>query len=172
MCRFFLAVFVLLFLQGDRMKRKLNASYTIEAAFILPLVFALLYGIIFLGFYLHDHTVIQQCTWEGAFYGAGQTDKISQGEIEAYIEERLEKRLLVSEITQITVSLEKTMVRVRVLGKAKILGFSVRLLGYTQESRIHAERTAKYPYAAEYVRRGLIIREQLCGLWKKEEKED
>ncbi|MBO5278067.1 MAG: pilus assembly protein [Lachnospiraceae bacterium] len=154
------------------MKRKLNASYTIEAAFILPLVFALLYGIIFLGFYLHDHTVIQQCAWEGAFYGAGQTDKISQGEIDAYIEEHLERRLLVSEITQITVRSDKAMVRVKVLGKAKVLGFSMRLLGYTQESRIQAERTAEYPCAAEYVRRGLIISEQLRGLWQKEEKED
>lgn len=154
------------------MKKKLNASYTIEAAFILPLVFALLYGIIFLAFYLHDHTVIQQCALEGAFYGAGQTDKILQGEINAYIEEHLEKRLLVSEITQITIKPDKAMVRVKVSGKAKVLGFSMRLLGYMQGNRIQAERTAEYPCAAEYVRRGFIISEQLRGLWKKEEKED
>lgn len=154
------------------MIKKLNASYTIEAAFILPLVFALLCGIIFLGFYLHDHTVIQQCAWEGAFYGAGQTDEISEGEIYAYIQERLENHLLVSEITQIIVSADKDIVKVRVSGEARVLDFSAGLLGYRQERRIQTERAAEYPCAAEYVRRGLVISEQIRGLWEKEEKEE
>lgn len=153
------------------MKKKLDASYTIEAAFILPLTFALLCGILFLGFYLHDHTVIQQCAWEGAFYGAGQIDKPSEGEIYSYIEERLEKRLLVSEVKQIVIDTGEDAVEVRVSGEAGVLNFSVGLLGYSQERSIQAERTEEYPCAADYVRRGLIISEKIRGLWKIDEEE-
>lgn len=153
------------------MKKRLEASYTIEAAFILPLTFALLYGILFLGFYLHDYTVIQQCAGEGAFYGAGQTEIPSEGEIYDYIEERLEKRLFVSEIKQIMIDTGKDAMEVRISGEAGVLNFSVSLLGYNQERGIQTKGSAEYPCAADYVRQGLVMSEKIRGLWKTDEEE-
>ncbi len=151
------------------MKSKLNASYTVEAAFILPLVFALLYGIIFLGFYLHDHTIMQQCAWESAFYGSGQLETPDKSEIDEYLRERLKDRLLVSIVSQIHIEQEGDEVTVELAGKASVLNFARKLLGYQQESEIWIKRAAPYPCQADYVRKGLVISEQFRKLQNKEE---
>lgn len=154
------------------MKRGLKASYTVEAAFILPLVFALLYAVIFLGFYLHDRAVMEQCAWEGAFYGAGQDRKVSESEIDHYIRERLEGRLLVTGTEKIEVHLQKKEVTAEISGEAGVPGFIEALLGYWREKEMHVKRSVPYPCAADYVRRGLVISEQLRKLLDKESEEN
>lgn len=150
------------------MKKSLEASYTVEAAFILPLVFALLYGIIFLGFYLHDHIAFEQIAWESAFYGAGQTQKPSEAEIEEYLRERLAGQLLVSNIQNMEITLQKEKVAIELSGDAEILSFARSLIGYRQESGICTKHAVSYPCAAEYIRKGLFIREQIGGLMEGE----
>lgn len=146
------------------MKKSLEASYTVEAAFILPLVFALLYGIIFLGFYLHDHVAFEQLAWETAFYGAGQTQRPSEAEIDEYLRERLEGQLLISDVRDIEIALQKEEVEIGLSGDAAVLGFARSLIGYGQESRLRAKHAVSYPCAADYVRKGLFLKEQLGGL--------
>ena len=150
------------------MKSKLNASYTVEAAFILPLVFALLYGIIFLGFYLHDHTIMQQCAWESAFYGAGQLEILDKSEIDDYLRERLKDRLLVSGVRRISIEQGDEEVTVELVGEASVLSFAKNLIGYHQRTDIHVKRAVPYPCQSDYVRKGLVISEQIKKLWKKE----
>lgn len=148
------------------MKKKLEASYTVEASFILPIVFALLYGIIFLGFYLHDCTVMEQYAWEGAFYGAGQVEKALASEIDTYVKSRLNGHLLVTELKNSEVTLKEDYVTVELTGKAEVPGFAEALLGYRQETGIRVKREVAYPCAADYVRKGLVISEQIKKLWE------
>ena len=154
------------------MRRKLEASYTVEAAFMVPLVFALLCGIVFLAFRLHDVAMLRQCAWEGAFYGAGQLEKPSKKEISAYVQKHLEDNLLISETDAVAVRQENGGVSVEVHGKSESLQFAEALLGYGQERQIKAEHTVKYPSAPEYVRRELIISSRIKGLWDREEEEN
>lgn len=148
------------------MKKKLEASYTVEAALILPVVFALLYGVIFLGFYLHDSTVMEQYALEGAFYGVGKQEKVLESEIDYYVRSRLEGHLLVTELKSSRITREKNYVSVELSGKADRLGFAEALLGYRQETGILAERKVSYPCAPDYVRKGLIICEQMKKIWE------
>ncbi len=135
----------------------------------MPLVFALLYGIIFLGFYLHDHTIMQQCAWESAFYGAGQLEDPDESEIDDYLRERLKGRLLVSSVSQVRIEREKEEVAVELIGEAAVLNYARNLIGYHQRTDIRVKRAAPYPCQAEYVRKGLVISEQIKKLWNKKE---
>lgn len=153
------------------MKRKLEASYTVEAAFIIPVVFALLCGIVFLAFRLHDITVLRQTIWEGAFYGAGQLETPSKKEIADYVEERLEDNLLISEESVVSVVQEKTGVSVRITGKSNTLQFVEGILGIKQNRKLQVQHTVEYPSAGRYVRNGLIISSKIKGLWKRNEEE-
>ena len=82
-------------MKGRLKIKRIEASYTIEAAYILPLAFACMYGIIFLGFYLHDRIVMEQSAWEGAVYGGGQLMSLERPEIETYVKERLDRKSVV-----------------------------------------------------------------------------
>ncbi len=154
------------------MRKELEASYTVEAAFIFPLMFALLYSAVFLGFYLHDRAVMEQCAWEGAFYGAGQIIKPSEAQIDDYIRERIKGRLLVTGAGNIDVHLQTKEVTVEISGEAAVPGFTEALLGYRQEKGMQVRKKVPYPCAADYVRRGLVISEQFRKLWEKESVED
>lgn len=152
--------------------RKLEASYTVEAAFILPIVFALLYAIIFLGFYLHDHAVLEYCAWEGAFYGSGQIVQSQEAQIDAYIKERLQTRLFITELKESRITLQKNSVTVELSGEAAVPDFAEALLGYNQERGIVVRHTVSCPSAPEYVRRGLVISEQIKKLWDRDKTEE
>lgn len=153
------------------MKRKLEGSYTVEAAFIIPVVFALLCGIVFLAFRLHDVAVLRQTMWEGAFYGAGQLETPSKKEIADYVEERLADNLLISEESAISVVQEKNGVSVRITGKSNSLQFVEGILGLQQNRKIRVQHTVEYPLAGRYVRNGLIISSKIKGLWERKEEE-
>lgn len=142
------------------MKKGLEASYTVEAAFILPIVFALLYGLLFLGFYLHDRAVLEQCAWESAFYGAGQLENPSETEIDSYLRKQLKGGLLVSWIKEVEITQREKEVEVRLSGKASALNFTKALTGVSQRTALQVRRTAQYPNAAEYVRKRLVLIEQ------------
>lgn len=151
------------------MRKELEGSYTVEAAFILPLVFALLYGIVFLGFYLHDHVVIQQSAWEGVFYGAGQVREVTETEVWSYIEERLDTSLLITEVQSARVILTDEAVSAEITAYADAPGFISAFAGIRRDGRIQVKRRADRPKAADYVRKGIVIREQLHKLWNQEE---
>ena len=153
------------------MKQKLEASYTVEAAFIVPLAFALLCGIVFLAFRLHDVATLRQCAWEGAFYGAGQLEKPSKKEIHDYVQERLEEKLFISDADTITVIQGDNVVSVGISGESGSLRFAEGLLGYEQGKQFKVKHTVKCPSAAEYVRKGLIISNRIKGLWDRGEEE-
>ncbi len=47
-------------------KRNFKGSYTIEAALIMPIIFIVLAGIIYISFYLHDIVWIQGISYESS----------------------------------------------------------------------------------------------------------
>lgn len=153
------------------MKHKLEASYTVEAAFIIPLVFALLCGIVFLAFRLHDVATLRQCAWEGAFYGAGQLEMVSKREISDYVKMQLEDNLLISGTSNVTVFQDSDKVSIGISGESESLRFAESLLGYEQGKYIDVKHTVKYSSAPEYVRKGLIISSKIKSLWKREGEE-
>lgn len=154
------------------MRQKIEASYTVEAAFILPLVFVILCAIVFLAFRLHDAVMLGQCVWEGAFYGAGQTEEVSEKEISDYVGEHIKDNLLISERGKLSVTQTKNKVSVRMEGTSKSLWFVEGLLGLKQENQIRAEYMVYRPLASEYVRNGMIISNKIKGSWNGKEEEN
>ena len=91
---------------------------------------------------------------------------LERPEIEIYVKERLEGRLFVSKIEQVNITIGSGKVSIELLGKADIPKFPEAILGYKQEKGIHVKRTFSYPCSVDYVRKGLVISEQIKKLWE------
>lgn len=46
------------------MDKKLNGSFTVEAAFVIPIVLFIMTGLIYLGFYIHDRILLGLCAYQ------------------------------------------------------------------------------------------------------------
>lgn len=93
------------------MKKKLQGSFTIEAAYIIPLIL-LIIGVMFhVLFYYHDKNILLGSAHEAAAYGAG-LESADEDTIESYFTARIKgKMLLLTELkNEITVEDDKVTV--------------------------------------------------------------
>lgn len=75
------------------MRKKMRGSFTIEAAYIIPLIL-LMIGVIFhVLFYYHDKNILLGTAHETAAYGAG-LEKTDEDTIESYFTTRIKGKLL------------------------------------------------------------------------------
>lgn len=144
---------------------KLDASYTVEAAFVLPLVFAFLYGTLFLGFYVHDVTVLNQAVFEGAFLGASKTEDAGEEELENYVKAYTEDMLIASGLEYVNAAILEKEIRIDAQGTFQGPFFVEGLLGPKQKKRIYSAKTVEKPKASGYIRKTWVIIEVLKGLW-------
>ena len=60
------------------MRKKFKGSYTVEAAFIFPLVMSVIVLIIYLSFFIHDRAVMDAASYQaamrGSFVTSGKSD--------------------------------------------------------------------------------------------------
>lgn len=134
-----------------------DAGYTVEAAFILPLVFLLVFLIIEISFYCYDRTklqaVLNDVTRRAAQYiaydirletgiasGSPQSlfaavipaGESTTKEIESYCQERLKDCLIISDIDQIKAQASITQVKITVSMNTKLL-FALWIPGIMEE---------------------------------------
>ena len=143
-------------------KKKYYDGYlTIEASFIIPAVLMILLLLLYWGFYCYDKSVSVQCSYIAALRGSNQWE-LSDGQIEAYTLEQLEK--LTGE-TLLYLKTEESYVDVGILEiKAGVKGgmdilFS-KLRGDTMERwDTESEKKAYRLKPASYIRTYRILKE-------------
>lgn len=93
------------------MKRKLQGSFTIEAAYIIPLILLVLGVVLHVLFYYHDKNVLLGAAHETAAYGAG-LEEADEDTLESYFTARVKGKLLLftSLINEIEIEDEKVTV--------------------------------------------------------------
>lgn len=165
------------------MKKRVSASLTVEATFVFPVVFFLIFSIICLTFYLHDKCRLQyvvdkalhkaslslkheadlvsgQVEYEkindrGVFYlSLGNTEK-EKGILEGYLQQELTEGFLFTKVRDIRVVVEKREIEILAEGEFNIpLGLVMNFF-HPKPIRIQVNRPIHNP--AEFIRMGEVI---------------
>lgn len=148
----------------ERGKGFFNASYTIEASFVFPIIIAVMIAVLFLGFYLHDYVVINITAYEMAYHGA---ENLETGkEIEDYGQRLLDNRLFATEIERMDISVSNKRVQVILKGKFVNPIFPEKMLEWKGNDEIVVKKSISIAKASDSVRKVHILIEKLEGLWE------
>lgn len=150
------------------MKKEINfyASYTIEASFVFPIIIAVMTAILFLGFYIHDYTIINITAYEMACHGAANLETKEQ--IETYGRNILEKRLFSTELVKMDISSEHKKIQVILTGKFNNPVFPEKILEWKGIDEIIVKKSVSMAKAPNNIRQVHIMIEKLKGLWEEE----
>lgn len=163
--------------------KKVKASFTVEAVFVMPIVLFTMVFIIYLSFYLHDYSRIQSVTdsvlhkailyhKHGADIATGRVnyEEINQGlvsrifnksgttaaDVEAYLRKRLSDCFLATEIKEVRVTKGVLSISARVEGKFKCPFRGVLKMLSFDKSLVFEAKSA-YHNPAESVRISEVI---------------
>jgi len=160
-------------------KKKLNASMTVEAAFIVPIVLFIIFALMYLAFNLHDRvrmeTVLEKALGKGDYVVAQRSDtdggaidydslneknnwgyfrsgnKQQEEEIRKYIEEELEKGFFILEKEKILCETDGFAVKIEIMMRQKVTLNPVKaLLG--EEEMIRLKRVKNIHNPEEIIR--------------------
>ena len=111
------------------MKRKLNASFTVEMSVIAPLALFLIMGCILVIFYYHDRNILSAAAYETAVVGgtkAREKEGADAGELETLFRDRVRGKciLLAQARAGVTVSEEAVRVDVTASGAGMWMSLS------------------------------------------------
>ncbi len=105
---------------------RVSANYTIEAAFIVPMILGIIFAMIYMLFFLHDKVILQEnirysviCLAEGGESSKEDDKKISKRDIS--------KNLRVFNITNVKCDIGKIYIKVEVKAVSKI---DIPVVGY------------------------------------------
>jgi hypothetical protein len=120
----------------ERKQRWLKGSFTVEMAFLIPMILFLIMGCIRISFYYHDKNIIAGAAYETAVTGSTKVrekDGISESELNALFKERC---ILFSRI-RVQSSVGKDEIKVQAATRRKKMAISV-------ESRAAVTEPEKY----------------------------
>lgn len=108
------------------MKRKIKASFTIEAAIIVPIILFVFAVLLTVLFYCHDKTLLMSAAHETLAVGCGR-EEMTVDEMEQYFDRRIQgKTLLFSHIENQIWIVDKKEIRIACSGKKKTLSCTVK----------------------------------------------
>lgn len=149
------------------MKRRIKASLTVEASFVLPFVIAVIILMILLFFIKCDKAVIQSNALSGCEYAISLKDlmqEVSNEKVEEYVNLRLRKNMIIVKNFEVSANVTDNSVEVSIRGSdnLKWLGFlnilrlrkKYDIEGYSKMPIINPEST---------IRKVKIIKEKLGG---------
>lgn len=112
------------------MRKKLQGSYTVEAALLMGILLAFLTAVIYLGFYLHDRAFLQGAAYETAVHACLHIDdgKTKDG----YAQSLIAKRMLGTRKTAAEESIGEKTVSAGYTGTFQIPGFSRGIFGQAE----------------------------------------
>lgn len=163
----------------------MQGSYTVEMAFVFPIVFFVIISLIYMAFYMHDKTRVQCIADSAILYGSelikheraeedrnidyksldrrgiyyplvGETAE-EEKILYAYVQEKLEKGLMIGEVTgiQIYLSHKEIEIHIKIYMKIGILRIKEIFLGSGTCITIVGKGDIHYP--AEFVRQIDVI---------------
>jgi len=112
---------------GGVLKQKINASYTVEAAFIVPIILGLAFVIMYVLFLLHDKAILQ-ANLDNVIFLLTEGKQIENREYEGY----LSQALWFSGIQEIEIKNKKTVIRGKVKADATL---EIPVLNYFMNGR-------------------------------------
>ena len=93
------------------MRKDLKASFTVEAALLIPLIMVVFGVLLSLLLYYHDRMLLVSAVQESAVYGSSRENKTDK-EIEKHLRELIEGRLLLLKDFRIEIDNQKTVCKV------------------------------------------------------------
>ena len=123
-------------------KHGLNASFTIEMSFLIPLILFVFMEIVLCMFYFHDKNVLNSAAYEAAVVGSSKSrtkEGISEEELNAFLKERIRGKCILFSSCQMSTSIQEEEVLVEI---------HARKSGYT----IAIEKKAKLTEPEERIR--------------------
>lgn len=102
------------------LKKKLKGSTTVEAAFVMPIIIFCIFAMLYLGFDLHDQVCITSILDQMGREGVQAVSSISAEELEKKIETKVNKKLCITNISNISVNDGFLMLRINYTVTKKI----------------------------------------------------
>ncbi len=151
--------------------KRVHAGFTVEASFIMPMIFYIIFALLYVAFYLYDMTVLQDClaesVWEQnvqeGYSFSTSRKKQEKREIEDRFAEKTTGALHVLEIENMKVSAEVLDFQIEVSVRLHITlpGSKVFLRGPTSKKKVVYKRKRICPmeFARAYKGIGEVITE-------------
>ena len=124
----------------ERKQRWLKGSFTVEMAFLIPMILFLIMGCIRISFYYHDKNIIAGAAYETAVTGSTKVrekDRISESELNALFKERVGRKCILFSRIRVQSSVGKDEIKVQAATRRKKMAISV-------ESRAAVTEPEKY----------------------------
>ncbi len=141
------------------MKKQFRASYTVEAAFLFPLIMSVIVLLIYLSFFIHDRAVMDAASYQAALRGslvtANKSDFIAKAEKAG--DELLKGALLVTKVNRKDIEMENNMLTVTYSGIMSIPGGVSFIPGIPSELELKVKSSAKRLDPTGFVRSCRII---------------
>ena len=118
----------------ERKQRWLKGSFTVEMAFLIPMILFLIMGCIRISFYYHDKNIIAGAAYETA---VREKDGISESELNALFKERVGRKCILFSRIRVQSSVGKDEIKVQAAARRKKMAISV-------ESRAAVTEPEKY----------------------------
>ena len=112
----------------ERKQRWLKGSFTVEMAFLMPMILFLILGCIRISFYYHDKNIIAGAAYETAVVGstkAREKDGIQEAELKALFQERVGKKCILFPGAVAVCSVSKEEIRVSAMAKRRKMSLAV-----------------------------------------------
>ena len=112
----------------ERKQRWLKGSFTVEMAFLIPMILFLIMGCIRISFYYHDKNIIVGAAYETAVVGstkAREKDGIQETELKALFQERVGKKCILFPGAVAVCSVSKEEIRVSAVAKRRKMSLAV-----------------------------------------------
>ncbi len=141
------------------MKKSCPGSYTIEAAFLFPLILSVLSVVIYLSFFIHDRAILDAASYQAALRGslvtAGKSDFLSKAEKAG--DEILQGKLLATTTLTKDITMQGNTLTVRYTGSLPIPTGVIFIPGIPRELTVTAESQAKRLDPTGFVRQCRVI---------------
>ena len=141
------------------MEKKYKGSYTVEAAFIFPLVMSVIVLIIYLSFFIHDRAVMDAASYQAAMRGSlvtcDRSDFLKKAEKAG--DDLLKEALLVTRISEKNIEMKNNTLTVTYSGIMNIPGGVSFIPGIPAELRLNAKSSATRLDPTGFVRSCRVI---------------
>ena len=120
----------------ERKQRWLKGSFTVEMAFLIPMILFLIMGCIRISFYYHDKNIIAGAAYETAVTGSTKVRE-KDGISESELKERVGRKCILFSRIRVQSSVGKDEIKVQAAARRKKMAISV-------ESRAAVTEPEKY----------------------------
>lgn len=165
-----------------------KGSYTVEAAFIFPIILFIILMLLYFSFYLHDISKIKGVVDQGTIKGIllikdevgiqnGRIDynkklnyggwssledlRVKQNKIKEYVRKQLNTGLIISDISKLDINMNSSTIEIKVRAKMNISLKPVQQIFLKNKVRIEIKMKVPVHNPADFIRKYNTIKEKI-----------